>query len=264
MRELALQTVVFHEPKPGVPDCEWEDGAGHLAADPDTGRPARLVVLDGATDAYDAADWVGRLVESFVGPGGPPALTPDELDRWFDRMQQHWAAHPRAFRNIYAEHRFHAQGSFATFLGCEVHLFDRAGPRWHGAALGDAVLFHIRAGRVVAQLPTIAADGFGNNPDGVFTLPSQRVRMREGLAFDGQPLQVGDVLYLTTDALAHWLLTCAAAGRDLWRDVAEIEHPRAFRRWVVEQRGHGMKDDDVTMLRAEVTAGDVEVLVLCR
>jgi hypothetical protein len=264
MPELSLQTVVFHEPKPGAPDSEWEDGAGHRAADPETGGPDRLVVVDGATTAYDALHWVAQLVGSFIGPDGPPALAPDDLDLWFGLMQERWAEQPREFRNVYAEHKFSVEGSFATFLGCDVHLSDQHEPHWRGAALGDAVLFHVRGGQVVAQLPTIAADGFGYNPDGVFTQPSERDRMRSGLAFEARTLQAGDVLYLTTDALAHWLLKTAAEGRDCWREVAGIEHPRVFRRWVAEQRDHGMKEDDVTMLRAEVAAGDVEVLVLCR
>ena len=263
MREPHLQTVVFHEPKPGAPDSEWEDCAGHRAADPRTSLPARLVVVDGATEAYDARRWVSQLVGSFVGPDGPTTLTRDDLDHWFGLMQKRWVENKGTFANVYAEHSFHERGSFATFLGCEIR-----GQRWFGAAIGDAVLFHIRSGQLVAQLPTIGAEAFGINPDGVFTKPSERQRMRDGLEFGEHDLRVGDVLYLTTDALAEWLLRTAAAGRSCWQEIAAIAHPRVFRRWVAEQRGdgtrNGMKDDDVTMLRAEVTAGDVEVLVLCR
>jgi hypothetical protein len=255
-----LQTVIFHEPKEGVPDSDWEDGAGHRAADPGKGSPARLVVLDGAAEAYGAIEWVGQLVASFIGADGPEELNADDLDGWFGGMQQSWANVPRDFRNVFAEHKFRTQGSFATFLGCEVRGLDQPKPLWIGAALGDAVLFHFRPGKgVIAQLPDITAEAFGYNPDGVSTRPSERGRMREGLVFAGAELDDDDVLYLTTDALAHWLLT-----RDCWADVAAIERPGAFRRWVAEQRGLGMKDDDVTMLRAEVTANDVELLVLCR
>jgi len=255
-----LQTVVFHEPKAGMSADEWEDGAGHRDADPVVGRPARLVVADGAAEAYDAIVWVDQLVTSFVGPDGPAALEPDDLDRWFGAMQERWVEGARKFPNVFAEHKFRTMGSFATLLGCDVHGLDGPRPYWRGVALGDAVLFQLRKGEgVVAQLPDIEAEAFGINPDGVFTQPSQRARMRAGLAFTGHDLRPDDVLYLTTDALAQWLLR-----RDCWAEVAAIEHPRVFRRWVVEQRERGMKNDDVTMLRAEVTAGDVEVLVLCR
>jgi hypothetical protein len=264
MPDPGLQTVVFHEPKAGAPDYEWEDCAGHLAADPRTGSPARLVVVDGATEAYDAIGWVGQLVGSFVGPDGPAALKPDELDDWFGRMQERWVDERSSFDSVFEEHKFHTEGSFATFLGCDIHGLDRAAPHWYGVALGDAVLFHVRAGQLVAQLPDISAEAFGISPKGVFTQPSQRPRMRDGLEFDDRELEAGDVLFLTTDALAHWLLSAAEAGRACWQTVAGIDHPRDFRRWVVEQRGLGMTNDDVTMLRAEVTASDVDVLVLCR
>lgn len=258
----ALQTVIFHEPKIGAPESEWEDCAGHVDNCPD--RPARLVVVDGATEAYDAVRWVGQLVESFVGPNGPATLQRDDLDRWFGQMQQTWVDERGEFGTIFEEHKFCESGSFATFLGCEVHGLGLAEPHWYGAALGDAVLFHVRAGRLVAQLPVLSADSFGINPKGVFTQASERVRMRDGLEFDDHALEVGDVLYLTTDAVAQWLLYGVAAGQDCWDALAAMDHPRSFRAWVGEQREAGMKNDDVTVLRAEVTGGGVDVLVLCR
>ena len=263
-RLTTLQTVIFHEPKTGAPEYEWEDCAGHDDADPRTGRPARLVVVDGATEAYDAVRWVGQLVGSFVGSDGPATLRRDDLDGWIGRMQHAWVEGRGEFRNIFEESKFNELGSFATFLGCEVHGLGQAEPRWYAAALGDAVLFHVRAGRLVAQLPALSADSFGINPGGVFTQPSERARMIDGLTFGDHALKVGDVLYLTTDALAQWLLRTAAAGHDCWGTVAAMDHPRSFRSWVGEQRRAGMTDDDVTMLRAEVAGGDVDVLVVCR
>ena len=255
-----LQTVVFHEAKAGASDSEWEDCAAHRAADPPANRPARLVVVDGAAEAYDPVFWVGQLVASFIGADGPMALEADYLDAWFALMQERWAETPREFHNVFAEHKFRTKGSFATLLGCDVHGLDGPRPHWTGVALGDAVLFQFRPGvGVVAQLPDIKADAFGINPDGMSTQPSQRLRMRDRLVFVGHDLRPADVLYLTTDALAQWLLR-----RDCWAEIAAIDHPRAFRRWVGEQRAAGMKNDDVTMLRAEVTADDVELLVLCR
>ena len=260
----ALQTVVFHEPKAGSATSEWEDGAGYAAADPATGHPARLVAVDGATEAYDSVRWVLQLVRSFLGDDGrPPELQPAGLDAWFGRMQQRWVDEaPRQFSSIFEERKFHDSGSFATFLGCEVAGLGGPGPTWRAAALGDTVLFQVRRGAVVAQFPRLAADDFGINPDGVFTLPSQRERMRASLAFGDGALAFGDVLYLATDALAAWLVH---ADADVWRDLAGLEHPRVFRRMVADLRRRGaLKNDDVTLLRAAVTPVDVEVLVVCR
>jgi hypothetical protein len=126
-------------------------------------------------------------------------------------------------------------------------------------------MFHVRGGHVLAQLPALTACDFGLNPDGVSTQPSQRERMSQGLRFGDGRLQVGDLLFLATDAVAACLIGDVAAGRDCWTELAVVEHPREFRRWVAQRRHNGgMKNDDVTLLRAEITPAAPEVLVVCR
>src|SRR4051794_20672529 len=118
-RATAVQLVVFSVPKLGSADSEWEDCAGYDPGDPHSGRPVRLVVVDGATEAYDSIHWVGQLVDSFLAlDGRAPTLDPAGLDLWFELMQRRWAETPREFASIFEEHKFHESGSFATFLGC--------------------------------------------------------------------------------------------------------------------------------------------------
>jgi hypothetical protein len=180
-------------------------------------------------------------------------------------MQQRWLDHAPAFATVFEERAFFDRGSFATLVACEVHGLGQPEPHWTGAALGDAVLFHVRAGRVLTQMPDLRADDFGLNPDGVFTLPSERQRMRENLRFAQNQLQVGDLLLLATDALAQYLTRQSEAGQECWSELVAVEHPRAFRQWVADRRRDGaMKDDDVTMLRAQITPADAEILVVCR
>lgn len=264
----AAVPVIFHRPKAGSTDVEWEDCAGH-GGDPEPGRAARYVVVDGATEAFDSLRWVRQLVRSFLGDDGdvPPALDPAGLDAWFGRMQQRWVDEaPREFANIFAERKFREQGSFATFLGCDVHGLGGPRPYWSAAALGDAVLFHVRRGQVVGQLPGLAAEDFGLNPDGVFTDPSTRERMRSALRTGRGELAVGDRLFLATDALAEWLARTDRGGAGAgWDTLAAIEHPREFRRFVAAERNaRRMKNDDVTLLRVGITAADADVLVVCR
>jgi hypothetical protein len=262
---VAIPTVIFHEPKSGAPDSEWEDCAGHVDADPRSKLPARFVVVDGATEAFDSIRWVGQLVGSFLGADGPADLRPDELERWFGLMQRRWVDDAPSFTNVFEEHKFHEYGSFATFLACEIHGLGGPRPRWYAAALGDAVLFHVRGGRLIGQLPDLEADAFGVNPEGVFTQPSQLPRMRKALCFRDGPLEPGDVLFLATDALAELMVRRSRDGRSLWGELAGIDHPLTFRQWVADARdADGMKNDDVTLLRAEVTASGVEELVVCR
>jgi hypothetical protein len=265
-----LQVVVYHEPKAGSTEAEWEDGAGHDPGDPATGRSARCNVVDGATEAYDSIRWVGQLVDSFLGvqpSGGAPALTTRAMDEWFGLMQERWVrTAPAAFANIFEERKFREDGSFATLLGCEIDGLGGPRPRWSAVALGDTVLFHVRGARVLTQFPALAAGDFGINPDGVFTQPSARDRMRDRLTHARGPLAVGDRLFLATDAFAEWMVRADRAGADrLWRTLAGLDHPLLFRRIVADRRRAGeMKNDDVTLMRVEVTATDADLLVVCQ
>ena len=262
----AVEIVAFSVVKSGSADSEWEDGAGYDPGDPRSGRPARLVVVDGATEAYDAIRWVALLVNSFLAPDGrAPTLDPTGLDAWFGMVQQRWADSPHEFASVFEEHKFHESGSFATFLGCEVRGLGGPTPRWAAAAIGDTVLFQVRDGRVVARFPDLAAEDFGVTPPGISTQPTQRPRMRAALGTRDGALQVGDVLLLATDALAEWLVRASGSADAQWREITTVEHPQVFRDRVDRLREAGaMRNDDVTLLRARITPADAGVLVVCR
>jgi hypothetical protein len=208
------QMVAFHRPKVGSSAAEWEDCAGYDPGDPACGRNARCIVVDGATEAYDSIRWVSQLVESFLGEdpvGGWPALTEQGMDSWFGLMQQRWLDRaPTTFANIFEERKFRQDGSFATLLACEIAELGGPSPRLRAVALGDAVLFLIRGGRLITQFPLMAAADFGLDPDGMFTQPSQRGRMRSRLRCIEQVLEVGDRLFLATDAVALWIVRSMA------------------------------------------------------
>jgi hypothetical protein len=264
------QVVVFHEAKAGSTDAEWEDGAGYDSGDPRTGRNGRVIVVDGATEAYDSIRWVGQLVDSFLGldgAGAAPALTDRAMDHWFGLMQERWQQNaPRTFATIFEERKFRDDGSFATLLGCEIHGLAGRSPGWSAVAEGDTVLFHVRHQRVLTQFPPLAAEDFGINPDGVFTNPSARGRMRSRLQHATGRLAVGDLLFLATDAFAQWMVEeSRAAADDLWPMLAGLVHPAAFRQLVAKKRTAGeMKNDDVTLMRVEITASDPDLLVVCQ
>jgi hypothetical protein len=260
------QMVAFAMVKGGVPADEWEDCVGYREAAPDASR-ARFIVVDGATEAFDAVRWVRQLVHGFLELR-PPAtvhIGRQELLNWIDVMQQRWQDEsPNRFDSIFAERKFRESGSFATFLGCEIDALHTLQPRWRAAALGDVVLFHVRDERTVATFPDLGPDDFGINPDGVFTHPRARSRMERALREQSGELRVGDLLFAASDALAEWIVRRRTTGEShLWNVLADLDDGGQFTHLVSAERRCGrLKNDDVTLLRAEITPGDPDFLVL--
>ena len=280
--------VTFSEPKAGNTPAEWQDGAyGGV------GRSgiARFIVADGATAAYDSLRWVDQLVTSFVPRGGPavlpggttlpalppaaagpnpPALEPAAMRAWFAQMQDKWAADAPVFDNVIEERKFAEVGSFATMLGFEIRGLDGPEPFWRAVALGDTVLFHVRADRLVAAFPPLGPDDFGTMPDGVHTLRSSLDRMTDRLAFGGGALAPGDFLFAATDALAHWIIRAIKGQeRKVWETLGCLVHPGVFMRFVEDQRAEAdgarrMKNDDVTLVRLRMLAEQPSFLLACR
>jgi hypothetical protein len=253
---MYAHSVSFQRQKAGNSAREWEDGAGH--------SEARFIVVDGATEAYDSLRWVEQLVSSFVHNG--PTITHDALGGWFEVMQQQWVAEaPTRFASVIEEYKFRTDGSFATFVGGALIGLDGPQPRWEAAALGDTVLFHVRAGRLLTHFPGLSVDDFGLVPDGVDTRPGALPQMLGRLSFGRGALSPGDLLFVATDAFAHWMLQQVATDQDaLWSTLTELDHDVAFTDLVTDQRtGGGLRNDDVTLLRVRISATPPTRLVVC-
>jgi hypothetical protein len=265
---MQLQVVTFSEVKDGNAPDEWQDGAsGGVGRD----GTARFIVLDGATGAFDAVRWVDQLVTSFVSADhAGPRLERAALRAWFERMQDQWAADVPVFDSVIEEEKFRKVGSFATFLGFEITGLDGPEPVWRAVALGDTVLFHVRASRLITTFPPLRAGEFTSNPAGLHTKRSSLDEMSERLLAASGVLAAGDFLFAATDAMADWML--AAAGRDeanLWPTLAGLAHPDVFARLVEDQRNEQdgakrMKNDDVTLMRLRVLADQPSFVLACR
>lgn len=263
---LQTRVAAFSVEKGGSAPHEWEDGVLGDGGDPRHGRRPRFVVADGATEAYDSIRWVDHLVSSFADHGGTaPEIDPDSMHRWFETVQAAWVDRtPSRFANVYEERKA-AEGSFATFLGCE--LRDAGGPAasWRGVVLGDTVLFHVRRRRLLVQFPPLAAEEFGVNPDGVHTAPAALPMMMARIRFAEHGVQAGDLLFLATDALAEWIVRARVDQGDerVWGFLSRLVHPDGFTRFVRDSRAaRVMRNDDVTLLRVLLTDADPEQVVV--
>jgi len=265
---MQIQMVTFSVAKGGHAPGEWQDGASGGVVGDGTGM-ARFIVVDGATGAYDPLRWVDQLVTSFAPPDGP-RLRPAAMRAWFAAMQDQWAASVPAFDSIIEERKFREVGSFATLLAFELTELGGPEPCWRAVALGDTVLFHVRAGRLIATFPPLGPGDFGTSPDGVHTLRTSLDRMTERLLTGTGVLAAGDFLFAATDAMAHWILR--AIGRDekkVWATLGNLVHPDVFARFVEDQRREQdgaarMKNDDVTLMRLRMLADQPPFLLACR
>jgi len=272
---MQIQTVTFSEPKAGNAPDQWQDGAAG-GVDGDGAALARFIVVDGATQAYDSLRWVDQLVTSFVsGPGagaeaGRPRLEPAAMRAWFAAMQDQWASGEHVLATVVEERMFDQVGSFATLLGFELSGLDGPEPTWRAVALGDTVLFHVRAERLIATFPPLGPDDFGTRPDGVHTLRSSLDRMSRKLLLGAGVLEAGDFLFAATDAMAHWILRAIGhQERKVWATLGGLAHPDVFARLIEDQRreqdsAKRMKNDDVTLMRLRMLAGPPHFLLACR
>jgi hypothetical protein len=228
---LAWQT--FHVPKNGHTLEEYEDA---FAGDPKSGR---FAVADGASESAFAASWARILVNAYVGkPGAWSAWLPEARKQWRTRLN-------RADFSWYAQTKFD-EGAYAALLG--VH-FD--GPNWQAEAVGDSCVFQVRDNGLRRAFPLRRSADFSNQPNLLgsrFQRGSGTRTRRLHLESEWQP---GDMLFLMTDALAHWFLHNVERRQQPWRQLAAIGTAGDFVEFIEGLRKEGMRNDDVTLVRVQ-------------
>jgi hypothetical protein len=269
---MQAQVVVFSTQKDGNAPHEWEDGAacGSFGDTHGAGPSVvRFAVMDGATETYESRAWVCQLLGWFMSQDPAGAASWPELERasmtaWFKSMQEQWPAVAPVPGDV-IEQRKYEQGTLATFVGGQLIGLDTPRPTWEAAALGDAVLFHVRDGRLVEHFPPLRSADFGTAPNGIGTLPKWLGRMSEQLLFRRGQLAPGDMIFAATDAFAQWMISCLEKGDTaLWPLLGGLVHPSVFSQLVTAQRGTGaMKNDDVTLMRIRLLSRSADTVVVC-
>ena len=222
-----------------------------------SGRPARFAIADGATEAAFSKEWANILVNRFVDahPLDMSNLSAAMFCQWLEPCQQEWGRQMR-YRNI----PWHGlakvkTGAAATFLG--VHMRPGGGRSelvWQATAVGDCCLFIVREGRLHTAFPVDDPGEFGNTPPLVCSNPSTGLGY-EQMQQRGGYCRRGDLLILTTDAIACWALTQHQQGADPWSIIEELCNDLLSYReqWVVERRAdHTMRNDDATLLAVRI------------
>jgi hypothetical protein len=254
--------LTFFVPKKGSPIGDWEDRVRVSTGDPASRRNPRFAMVDGATEAYDAKAWADCLVDSFVRPDRhQPRVDREGMVGWMGAVQNQWRTSRHRVTTLAAQRKA-AEGSYATLLGGELVDLDGDRPQWHAVSVGDVVLFHVRDGMLLNHFPELRPEDFDNTPD----LVHSRVEMfgvsSGGLRFSQGDLRVGDQLFVTTDALAEWLVR--HCERQTWSTLDEVDHPATFHHLIsVLRQNNEIRNDDVTLLRMWMIGSEPSEVLVC-
>src|SRR6266487_309630 len=229
---------------------EYDQQSCEDAAAWDLGR-GLLAVADGAGSASFSDLWAKILTSQFIST---PLLSADpfELEWWLSLAQRQFASEapdPEGLDPAYA--RKAREGSYAALATLRVIRADRASADAHLLAVGDACTFHLPAGS--DRLLAFPKDAGGSANEHPVLLPTRRFDRDFHRPAEGRiGLRAGDVVALSTDAVARWILT-AGQGR-LPGDTAAFRAviacpPDAGARFVADARAEAeLEDDDSTIL----------------
>jgi hypothetical protein len=232
--------------KADTPRDEWEDGCGYS---PSTGW---FAVADGASSGTRSREWAFHLTRAFIEAGKAKrfngAPTTDRFVEWVTDARTTFDSDSPEFRTFDVPAWIHVasskKGAFATFLGGHV-LADQ----WHVVAVGDCCLFHVSAeDTLMTTFPLAPGHNASDAPMLVTSVVFDDRQLGAHTSVANGAFAPGDCLFVTSDALAAWLLS-QADQRATWAALRSIG-ARGFERLCRDLRATELlKNDDVTMLR---------------
>jgi hypothetical protein len=200
---------------------------------------------DGASVSFDSASWARILVRHYARN---PEFTREwlaaaiaEFGKLYDRESLPWMQQASFDR-----------GSFATLLG--VRMVDE-GRLIQVLAIGDSLAVLCDGDSIKATFPFSVASAFTKSPRLLCSNPAHNAFLDNvdfsydlvaDWTFRGlkQP-----ALLCMTDALGHWLLSQRDRNSSPISALRKLKTPKAFARFVHEERAAGrMKRDDTTLI----------------
>lgn len=219
---------------------QWEDA--HTTDAPN----GAAAIADGASSGIYCRTWADQLCRAFLS-ARPDTRDPAILNKWVNGLRTEWrAAINYATLNWSKQAKVDQVGAAATLLGLEIGTTGATGMRaWRACAVGDASLFHIRGGKLLATFPVTADDQFGSAPLLVRSSPGFRTT---ALAAEGT-CAAGDRFVLATDAVAARLFKSIAQGAEPdWDRFETIDEDDWRAELDVLRRANDMVNDDCTLV----------------
>ncbi len=250
----------FWLPRDGSPVEQYEDAYFPRRTGARTTPRLRLAVADGASESMLSGLWAQTLVRTWCRSSrrrDMADVVASAMSGWDTTLVAYRKGREAESRPIeWFEQPGLERGAHATLLGIELTRPPGSEGRWSAVSLGDSCLFQVRDDELVTAFPLTDAAAFGNAPKLVPSSARHLNRVVAHLERAEGAWQPGDMLFLTTDALAAWFLTEAAAGRTPWRAMNGIacDDSAAFAEWAAGERaGRRLRNDDLTLVRVEPT-----------
>ena len=226
---------------------QWEDA---FAVDAANGAAA---VADGASTGIYCRAWADQLGRQFIAER-PDTRDTFSLNKWVNDLRTEWrSAINYDTLNWSKKAKVDSVGAAATLLGLEVGPANADGSRpWRASAVGDASLFWVRDGQLVATFPVVAADQFGSAPLLVRSNPGYKTL---AIAAAGT-CQPGDRFVLATDAVSVRLFKSAANGPGPeWKRFETISEAVWRAELDTLRSANDMVNDDCTLVVLRVSGG---------
>jgi len=229
------------EPREAQTPMQFESRVFQLAKDPEHAEENQdayrieaagrcVAIADGVASGIFSRQWARILVEAVVADA-PDPQNREAFGRWLDARRRTWQDEIDTSALAWFQKPKLREGAFSTLLW--VRLVEAgpddgpqaAGCRLQGAAVGDSCLFWVRDGRTIRSFPLENAEQLEASPVVVGSVDLGRDELVE-FASICEPCQEGDLLVLSTDAVAEWVFRREASGSppcwdDYWNMTEE-------------------------------------------
>ena len=220
----------------------------------------RFAVADGATRSFFPKIWAELLVKNFCVDSFF-SFDRKNWKEWLYPIQQEW--YHRVEERVKAQNLFYLTNSFnakdaavSTFIGVEI---DKTKGKWQAMIIGDSCLFNKTASGFNRYLLEKSED-FTNLPE---TFVSYADKNQFTPVFKSGEIQSGDMLILTTDALAKWILEHYESGdlENILTRLEQINSDEQFNHFVNQARYEDVRldNDDVTLMLISMEESRVSV-----
>jgi hypothetical protein len=217
-------------------------------------------IADGVASGIFARQWARILTEATV------AETPDPADkeafaRWLARRREAWSAEIDVDNLAWFQKPKLRQGAFSTLLWVEIAPIDPSDRqpqdpwRLRVFAVGDSCLFHQSGLKLLRTFPIEKAEELEADPVVIGSVDLNRDGLVEFQSFEAL-CRPGDLLALSTDAVAEWAFRLSDAGNPPHWEEYWSKTEQAWQDEVTSLRSdRQMRYDDATLLLLRITDG---------